>query len=66
MKSSNLAERLEELDAGLACLRLGRRPPNLVMAARNGEPPPARIRRRPARLARIITRDDGLRPFRVR
>lgn len=66
MKSSNLAERLEQFDT-LEKLRLSRPPETrLVMTPGGG----AEAARKPGRMARrtpgIVIRDDGLRLFQVR
>lgn len=68
MKSSNLAERLEEFEATIETLRLTPSPTTRVIAA---EPAldvlaqPARPARRAARTRGIQIREQGLRSFRV-
>ena len=69
MKSSNLAERLEELAATVETLETSQPKPTLLLAFVTGTPPrpaPAPSPRRSMLGARRIEiRDDGLRPFRV-
>jgi len=61
MKSSNLAQRLEEFDAVMESLRLTPPPTTRVTAPEQ----PARPVRRAARVRTIQIRDQGLRGFRV-
>lgn len=68
MKSSNLAERLEEFESVVDSLRLTPSPATQRLAAQDapqesGEP--ARPARRAFRGRGIELRDQGLRPFRV-
>ena len=66
MKSSNLAERLEEYEA-LEKLRLREAPVTRVVMERDEAAATARSSmRRTRRAAGIVIRDDGLRAFRVR
>jgi hypothetical protein len=60
MKSSNLAQRLEELDAVMESLRLTP-PPTMRITL----PEPTRPVRRAARVRTIHIREQGLRGFRV-
>jgi hypothetical protein len=66
MKSSNLAQRLEEFEADIASLRLTGQPETQVIMTRDGDRQPQPAVRRAPRAPRIVIRDDGLRPFRVR
>ncbi len=64
MKSSNLAERLEQYEA-LGKLQLSSEPATRVLAAPDAQ---AEIMRKPGRKSRrggIVSRGDGLRLFRV-
>ena len=68
MKSSNLAERLEEFEATLDSLRLTRSPGTRQIAALRASGSPAdqpRPLRRISRLRGIEIRGQGLRSFRV-
>lgn len=68
MKSSNLAERLEEFEATLESLRLTPSPTTRVIAAGPALDvleQPARPVRRPSRTRGIHIREQGLRSFRV-
>lgn len=67
MKSSNLAQRLEEFEASLESLNLSNAPVTrrLAVTEAAGETPAPRPRRTPRRLTLRIS-DQGLRPFRVR
>jgi hypothetical protein len=66
MKSSNLAERLEQYEAEIDTLNLARAPSmrRLEAASAAGEDMPRATRRRSHRPGLQI-RDQGLRPFRV-
>jgi hypothetical protein len=67
MKSSNLAQRLEEFEATLNSLRLGNEPATRLVMARDAPVPSSdQPPRRRARTGGIQIRDQGLRPFRVR
>lgn len=68
MKSSNLAERLEEFEATLESLNLTRSPTTRLIAvepASDGLAQPTRPVRRPSRARTIGISDQGLRSFRV-
>ncbi len=68
MKSSNLAERLEELGSVIQSLKLREEPSTRLITALDVAQTleqPARPVRRAARLRAIQTRDQGLRAFRV-
>lgn len=64
MKSSNLAERLEEFEATLDSLRLTPSPTTRLIVKSVAEPP-MRLPQRTPRTRTIILRDQGLRSFRV-
>jgi hypothetical protein len=67
MKSSSLAERLEEFEATIESLRLNEPPAHvMVRESQNSGSANTAPLRRAARRPRILIRDDGLRPFRVR
>jgi hypothetical protein len=67
MKSSNLAQRLEEHEASLKSLRLASEPATRQVVAQDAPfATPENPLRRPRRPGRIQIRDQGLRPFRVR
>jgi hypothetical protein len=66
MKSSNLAERLEEFEATLESLQLTQAPVmNRIVARDAPAPAPQRPVRRARRVGGIQIRDQGLRSFRV-
>jgi hypothetical protein len=68
MKSSNLAERLDELESVIQSLQLRVEPTTRLITAPEVTQPledPARPVRRTSRLRAIHTRDQGLRSFRV-
>jgi hypothetical protein len=65
MKSSNLAERLEQFEATLRSLDLRAPPRTGLVNGGEGLPVFAGRRARRARASRIEVRDQGLRPFRV-
>ena len=67
MKTSNLAERLEEYEATLESLRLDNAPVMNRLVARDApSPAPQKPVRRARRVGGIQIRDQGLRAFRVR
>ena len=66
MKSSNLAERLEEFEATLESLRLRNEPATRQVVMQDAAAPAGEKPRRRARIGAIQIRDQGLRPFRVR
>jgi hypothetical protein len=66
MKSSNLAQRLEEFESTLDSLRLTSEPATRMIVAQ--DPPSAerkKPQRRAGRIRAIEIRDQGLRSFRV-
>jgi hypothetical protein len=65
MKSSNLAERLEEFEATLDSLRLTSEPTTRRIVAQDAPALAAKKPRRSGRIRAIHTRDQGLRSFRV-
>ena len=68
MKSSNLAERLEEMESVIQSLNMRDEPTTRLIAAPGVAETleqPTRRSRRVARLRGIQTRDQGLRAFRV-
>jgi hypothetical protein len=66
MKTSNLAQRLEEYETDLGSMRPARPPRVQLTLARDGADRTAKPARRSRRVGGILLRDGGLKPFRVR
>jgi hypothetical protein len=66
MKSSNLAQRVEEYEADIASMQPARSPRPQLTVARDATAAPCKPARRTRRVGGIVVRGGDLKPFRVR